>query len=260
MKFHFMLRGLDTSPESLKNITHKASESGFYSMLMTYHSRQEDFWIKSAKIIDDSIKMKMMIAIRTYAISPEYCAMMIAASNSLSKNKIILNVVAGDLHKDETSIADVIAINDLIATSQDRVAYTTKWLDKFRSLDIIKNQIPEIVISGTSEKSIYNLINYGDYGLAMLDYYTLGESEFPKEKGWMAATEIKIFKENEDIDSFINSKDPSVLKWIVYGNKEDVLNKLNEIEKSGVTDLLVSCDSSEGLEDLFSLIKETSSC
>lgn len=260
MKFHFMLRGLDTNPESLKNITEKASEAGFYSMLMTYHSRQEDFWIKSAKIIDDSIKMKMMIAIRTYAISPEYCAMMIAASNSLSKNKIILNVVAGDLHKDETSIADVIAINDLIATSQDRVAYTTKWLDKFRSLDIIKNQIPELIISGTSEKSINNLINYGDYGLAMVDYYTLGESKFPKNKGWMASAEIKLFKENEDRDIFINSKDPSVLKWIIYGNKEEVLVKLNEIENSGVTDLLVSCGSNDDLEDFFSLIKEVTFC
>ena len=172
MKFHFMLRGLDTNPKSLKDITVRASEAGFYSMLMTYHSRQEDFWIKSAKIIDDSIKMKMMIAIRTYAISPEYCAMMVAASNSLSKNKIVLNVVAGDLHKDETSVADVIDINDLIATSQDRVAYTTKWLDKFRSLDIIKNQIPEIVISGTSEKSINNLIKYMPIDRSSMDMLT----------------------------------------------------------------------------------------
>jgi hypothetical protein len=116
--------------------------------------------------------MKMMIAIRTYAISPEYCAMMVAASNSLSKNKIVLNVVAGDLHKDETSVADVIDINDLIATSQDRVAYTTKWLDKFRSLDIIKNQIPEIVISGTSEKSINNLIKYMPIDRSSMDMLT----------------------------------------------------------------------------------------
>lgn len=260
MKFHFMLRGLDTSPESLKNITEKASEAGFYSMLMTYHSRQEDFWIKSAKIIDDKIKMKMMIAIRTYAISPEYCAMMVAASNSLAKNKIVLNVVAGDLHKDETSVDDVIDINELIATSQDRVSYTTKWLDKFRSLDVIKNQIPEIVISGTSEKSINNLINYGDYGLAMLDYYTLGKSKFPKNKGWMASTEIKLFKQDEDRNAFINSKDLSVLNWILYGNKEEILLKLNEIESCGVTDLLISCSSNEELDDIFSLVKEASSC
>ena len=114
MKFHFMLRGLDTTPESLKNITVKASESGFYSMLMTYHSRQEDFWIKSAKIIDDSIKMKMMIAIRTYAISPEYCAMMCKSFYEISPNRLMLNIVSGDLHASETSVRDSVFIKDLI--------------------------------------------------------------------------------------------------------------------------------------------------
>jgi hypothetical protein len=248
MKFHFMLRGLDSNITYLRDITKKASDSGFYSMLLTYHSRQEDFWIKSARIIDDSIPMKMMIAIRTYAISPEYCAMMVAASNSIAKNKIVLNVVAGDLHKDETSVNDVIAINDLIATSQDRVEYTTKWLEKFTSLDLIKNQIPEIVISGTSEKSINNLINYGDCGLAMLDYYTVEKKEFPKNKRWMAATEIKLFKDNDN------------KKWTLSGNKKEILEKIIDIENIGVTDLLISCDKDQNLDELFSLIKEVSHC
>jgi hypothetical protein len=186
--------------------------------------------------------------------------MMVAASNSLAKDKIILNIVAGDLHRDETSVDDVIAINELIATSQDRVSYTTKWLNKFRSLDLIKDQIPEIVISGTSEKSINNLINYGDYGLAMLDYYMLEESKFPKNKRWMASTEIKILKDTEDKDEFINSKDPAALKWITYGSKEEILNKFNNAKNAGVTDLLISCSINDDLEDFFSLIKEVSSC
>lgn len=260
MKFHFMLRGMDTSPKSLKEITIKASDSGFYSMLLTYHSRQEDFWIKSASIINDEIKMKMMIAIRTYAISPEYCAMMIAASNSLSKNKIILNIVAGDLHKDETSVEDVIDINKIIATSQDRVSYTSRWLKKFKELEIIKNQMPELVISGTSQKSIDNLINYGDYGLAMVDYYTNGPNELPTFKNKMASCEIKIFKDNEDQSEFIKNCNPSSLKWTIFGTKNEILKKINYLESLGITDLLISSNNENDYDDFFNLIKEISKC
>lgn len=258
MKFHFMARNINTEFQALKKITQKASDSGFYSMLMTYHSRQEDFWIKSARIIDDSIKMKMMIAIRTYAISPEYCAMMLASCNSISNDKIILNIVSGDLHSDETSVEDIVEIKNLIENSEKRLKYTEKWLNKFKSLDLIKNQIPEIVISGTSKKSIENINNYGDYGLATLDYCLSNTNNFSKNKKIMAAAPIFIFENNENSNDILNAINPSRLKRTIYGTREEIYEKIKYIKSNGITDLLLNTDNEIQLQRLFEFIKDAS--
>ena len=70
-----MERGGDTSLDGLKTISSIVDEFGYESILLVYHSKIEDNWIKAARVLDTNHKFKYMPAIRTYAISPEYCAM-----------------------------------------------------------------------------------------------------------------------------------------------------------------------------------------
>ena len=63
-------------PENLKNIISYLDNFGYYSMLVVYHSRINDNWIKAARVVSKNQKIKFMIAMRTYAISPEYFSMM----------------------------------------------------------------------------------------------------------------------------------------------------------------------------------------
>lgn len=258
MRFHFMPRNSDSSVKSLSKLFQESSDSGIYSILLTYHSRQEDFWIKSAHIMNESIKTKAMIAIRTYAISPEYCAMMLAGFNSISKDKIMLNIVAGDLHSDETSVDDVIEINDLIKTSKDRVFYTTRWLKKFKSLDRIKDCTPEIVISGISDQAIYNLSNYGDYSLCMYDYLKENVDKFPKEKRKMCVLQVFISDGDAHKKEIYDGLDEGAKRWSFIGSKQEVLDQFLLMNSMGITDVLIT--SADDYKDLFSLIKGVEQC
>jgi hypothetical protein len=253
-----MPRSLDSSVESLSKLFKESSDSGIYSILLTYHSRQEDFWIKSAHIINEDIKTKVMIAIRTYAISPEYCAMMLAGFDAISKNKIMLNIVAGDLHPDETSVEDVIEINDLIKTSQDRVFYTTKWLEKFKSLGRAKSNMPEIVISGVSDQAIYNVLTYGDYSLCMYDYLKENIEKFPKEKRKMCVLQVFVSENDNHKKEIFDSLDDGAKKWSFIGNKTEILEQFILMNDIGITDILVT--SGEGYDKIFSIIKEIDQC
>ena len=111
-------------PENLKNIISYLDNFGYYSMLVVYHSRINDNWIKAARVVSKNQKIKFMIAMRTYAISPEYFSMMYNAFEEIVPNKLIFNIVSGDLHADENSINDVLLINHEINTVEKRVAYT----------------------------------------------------------------------------------------------------------------------------------------
>lgn len=258
MRFHFMPRSLDSSIESLSKLFKESSDSGIYSILLTYHSRQEDFWIKSAHIINEDIKTKVMIAIRTYAISPEYCAMMLAGFDAISKDKIMLNIVAGDLHPDETSVEDVIEINDLIKTSQDRVFYTTRWLKKFKSLDRAKSNMPELVISGISDQAIYNLLNYGDYSLCMYDYLKDNIEKFPKEKRKMCVLQVFISENDQHKKEIFDSLDNGAKRWSFIGNETEVLDQFLLMGDIGITDILIT--STEDYNKIFSIVKGINQC
>ena len=113
---HWMQRFDGGSPEELKTLSNVLEFAGYYSTLTVYHSQIPDYWIKIANIINPDHKLKYMIAMRTYAISPEYCAMMCEAFNELSPNRLILNIAAGDIQSDETSVSDVVAISNLLTT------------------------------------------------------------------------------------------------------------------------------------------------
>ena len=65
-----MERGGDTSIDHLKTISNIVDEFGYESILLVYHSKIDDNWIKAARVLDKSHKFKYMPAIRTYAISP----------------------------------------------------------------------------------------------------------------------------------------------------------------------------------------------
>ena len=119
-----MERGGKTSVDHLKTTSNIVDEFGYESMLLVYHSQLDDPWIKAARALDTNHKFKYMPAIRTYAISPEYCAMMCKSFYEISPNRLMLNIVSGDLHASETSVRDSVFIKDLIDTPEKRLKYT----------------------------------------------------------------------------------------------------------------------------------------
>lgn len=238
MRFHYMSRSIDTRTNEMQELAKKLADNGFYSILLTYHSKISDNWIKAARIASNDLNLKFMIAIRTYAISPEYCAMMSKSFNEFAENKLMLNIAAGDLHKDETSVEDVIEINNLIATSQQRVEYTRKWLDKFTSLQMIKNDMPELVMAGTSENTLLNVDTYGDYTLCMLHdrYKVLNKT---KKKKHILSFQVMIGDTEEEAKEHWDRLPEGQKLWAIYGTEDSVVDQFINLENEGITDIMI---------------------
>lgn len=179
-----------------------------------------------------------MFAVRTYSISPEYCAMMCEAFNMITPNRVILNVAAGDLKQEETSVQDVVAINNLLDTYEKRVEYTSEWLQKFTALPYLKNK-PEIVVSGTSLKTIENSEKYADAHLAMRSSYINGLKVKTKRK--IASTRIIVRDTKEEAFEIYDDEPSQMMKdSTVYGTEEEVIKQLKLMKLLGITDILCS--------------------
>jgi alkanesulfonate monooxygenase SsuD/methylene tetrahydromethanopterin reductase-like flavin-dependent oxidoreductase (luciferase family) len=229
----------DTSINGLDYISKIAHESMYYSVLLTYHSKQNDVWIKCARTLNTIHKFKYMIAIRAYAISPEYFAMMYKGFQEIDKNRLMFNVVAGDLHNNETSLEDLILIKEHLDTSQKRVDYLYQWIKKVKEL-IPSDFMPEIVMSGNSEKTLNYASEMADYNLCMIHDFIKTPDVFFKNKNRMVASAVVIRDSYEEAEKVINSSSiPHEKQWTIFGTEDQILEKIKEVKQIGATDFLI---------------------
>jgi len=229
-----------SSPKELRTLSNVLDYSGYYSVLTVYHSKLSDYWVKIANIINPEHRLKYMIAMRTYAISPEYCAMMCEGFNEISPNRLILNIAAGDIHSDETSRSDVVAVSDLLRTHEDRVQYTSEWLEKFIGLPLLKNK-PEIIVSGTSEKTIDNANKYADAHLSMYSSYKDSLKNKIKTKRVLVACIVIVRETKEEAQKIYDQlPDDMGKKSCLFGTENEIIESIEAMKSEGITDILIS--------------------
>lgn len=230
----------------IEDLSSTLDDAGYYSVLLTYHSLKSDAWIKCARALNLNHKLKYMIAIRTYAISPEYFSMMYNAFEEISPNRLMFNIVSGDIHQEESSVSDVIFINDLIDNSQKRVDYTSEWMKKIKSINKIKN-FPEIVMAGLSDKTLQIASEHADYTLCMIDNYKDSVEKFYKNKKRMVSAQIVIRENYEDAKKFVelNIAEKHKQSWTIFGSESDIIKEFSILEDIGVTDIMLRCNNND---------------
>ena len=251
-----MERGGDTSISHLKTISGIVDEFGYESILLVYHSKIEDNWIKAARVLDTNHKFKYMPAIRTYAISPEYCAMISKAFHNISPNRLMLNIVSGDLHEEETSVEDIIWFGKDLDTPEKRLKYTDDWILKFNSL--AGNTVSEIVMGGHSNETRIMAEKYNATHLAMLNMHkqSYTDPNFIKNTKQMLSFSIIINDSESDIKNML-SRSLGSERWTIHGNKDSVKEQIKNLKDLGATDLLVSPHPEDrNVSSIHYLIKE----
>lgn len=238
MYLHWMSVRDDSDLISLKRLSNTVNEAGYKSILLVYHSLLPDYMIKVARIMDPKHSFKYMFAIRTYAVSPELCAMMMHSFHEIDKDRVMLNVAAGDMKEEEDSVDNMVFISSQMETKDQRVVYTAEWIEKFLKHPMLIKK-PDIVISGTSEKTIESSEKYADIHLAMLSTYKEGFKVNTKRK--MASTIVIIRDTNEEAKAVANQEKNYMMRnSMVYGTEEVVIGKLKKLSLLGITDILVS--------------------
>ena len=208
-----MDRGGLNNPQDIKKMSEQLDKYNYYSMLLTYHSKNSDLLIKSLLAADKNINLKFMLAIRTYAISPEYLSMICDSYNQSFPNKLILNITSGDIHSEENSINDIPIFNEYLNTPEKRLDYTEEWTKKF--IEICSNKyLPELFMAGHSNKTREMANKFNATHISMLDMH------------------IKYLKENASI----NKKQLISLSILIKDN----INEAKEFLLKNNTTILVA--------------------
>lgn len=126
----FHENSMETAPILEKN--------NFSGVMYTYDPTEGDMFTRVAREIKTDGKIKYLVAIRPYTISPQYLYTISQSISEIAPNRLQINVVPGYIKDHEKNIGGILGeVNDL-SESLERSKYTIEFIKK---LDEMNNGI-----------------------------------------------------------------------------------------------------------------------
>lgn len=259
IRFHYMASTGDLSIQGLSDLSDKLDRYGYYSVLLVYSPYDGDFLIKVASILNKNHKIKYMPAIRTYALSPEYFGKICKAFDEIQKDRLMVNIVSGNIEKDENFLEDIVGIKSFIQSKEQRLFYTEEWIKKFLSLRHM-DSYPEIAMSGNSDKTIEmardnrftHIVNWHNY------QHSNERERYSKNHNTMVNFALVIRDSKEEAQQFLNKLSNQNAKyWTIAGTEEDFKEHVLYLSSLGIKDIQITTFSEDDqIDRIHNTIKE----
>lgn len=131
-----------------RKLSVELESSGFTGILFPWLSHIDDYFINIANKIDPEAKIKYMVAIRPYTVSPQYLSRTNRSMNKISENRILINFVSGWVSEEEKKVKGILGDVDDLSSSIERSSYLIKYIDRLNEIESI---LPNFYISVTNE-------------------------------------------------------------------------------------------------------------
>ncbi len=228
------------STEDIVEKTNILMSYRYSGMMLPYGQFMGDYLTKVARAIDDTQDFKYMIAIRPHAISPQYLSMILHSISSISKNRILINFVSGNIQEYEKKYGGIIQKPDDFSSNTERKHYLVDYIKEFSNITKNKDYRPKIMVSGFSNEVSNVVNNYADCIIMNYKMFIDNRSAFDSViKRKMMAFSPVIRNSREELELFKNSL-ISPPNDIFYFTPEEFKSFLSNLESNGVTDILIS--------------------
>lgn len=239
-----MWRGHPLSAVELRELSNGLEEIGYESLLLTFHSESPDYLIKSAAALVPGNKLKYMIALRPYHMSPQYCAMVTEGFNQIDSGRLIFNWIAGDSHNrlEEKPQMDVYGNIDTLDNIIKRTTFLRKFVEDYNSLSFVTKK-PEMVFSGYSDYTLETTRMFNGTSLSMIDDYRNYKDRFQGIENRMVAVSPIILDTQEDVEEykkFLPTRSSRFLSMSIVGTVNNVKKQLLDLELEGITDVMIN--------------------
>lgn len=252
-----MARDHELPLAKLSELIIKLDQTGYQSVLLLFGTKMSDFWIKTARTLDLNHKIKYMFAMRPYALSPEYLYMMTKSFNEIQNNRLMINFVSGEFYPEEINPTDPDGIDISIDDKEKRRLYVRKFVKKYKELFKENEERPIILISGAAPTAVRTAYDYGDYSLIMYKDFLFNPNTFKDIKNKMINFSVLIRDTEEEAADAVKSLNSIDKMNTVYGTKDYVLYRINDLKQYGINDILIDrAHCEENADYLHDFVKE----
>lgn len=206
MNFYWFGR---TTENDFKELSDQLEEAGFYGTLLPYVVGIGDYFVKISRYLTVGEKLKYIVAIRPYTISPQYIKMIIKSINQIDRGRVEINFVSGVIDEYEKDFNGIYGeINDS-SSFKERKKYLLDYLKVWNDMQATK---PYVYVSGMTEEIWDAVEKYADANMFAYEH---------------------ILKKNKTRE--INKK--RVIS-VCIKNIEDVQKSIDEVKALGYEDIM----------------------
>jgi|LakMenEpi08Jun12_1017391.scaffolds.fasta_scaffold01000_3 hypothetical protein len=187
-------------------ILDEIKNSNFDGVMFTYDATQGDIFTRIVQQLSTDEKIKYLVAIRPYTISPQYLCMINQSMNLIMGNRIQINLISGYVKDHEKNFGGIIGEIYDLSNKVDRSKYLIKYVDVLNTMPGNQNNShPLDFYVSTTNKYIEETVNkynnkiilpYKDYKNG---YWTI-DPTICNCCGMKISNRNKILKENLKLD------------------------------------------------------------
>lgn len=207
-------------------------EYNYSGALFTYSIDHGDYFTRIANTIDKEIDFKYMVAIRPYTISPQYLCMINNSMNTISKNRIQVNLISGILQEYEKDFGGVLGETNDLSSAIEKSEYLTDYIE---TIEKIKRKIPDYYVTITNEFVFSKASKLGSKMIIPYEDYKNNLYDLDNQKVMIAIAPI-IRKTKEELD---NKNFVSTLKNIGFFTYEEFDIFLKELKDKGIDEVMI---------------------
>lgn len=234
-----------------KNLSKNLELSGFNGVLFPWASNGIDYLTLIAHSIDVESTLKYMVAIRPYSVSPQYLAKINNTMNTISKDRVAINLVSGWVYEEEKKVGGIHGPITDLSSNIDRSNYLIEYVSVLNQL---KENAPDFYVSVTN----HVVFQKTDLNKIIVPYSWYKEKMFNLSVDKTMIHIAPIIRESQqEIENIQNNEWPQDTEFFT---KDKFKYFINELEQQGFDGVLLSNSLSElETQVIFKTIKEIKS-
>jgi alkanesulfonate monooxygenase SsuD/methylene tetrahydromethanopterin reductase-like flavin-dependent oxidoreductase (luciferase family) len=244
LNFGWMWRGSELNIKDLQALLHEFEQAKYEFMLFAINSEKADFVPKVAFLLDKNPKIKMMLAMRPYLLSPQYAAMLFAGFEQVDSGRLMVNWVNGH-NKGEGD--EVINFPSNFMDFDVRHKYVEEYFERLNRVFVVgQKNLPPQVIAINKDPTIALAKKHGMFPILHYEGFLKKHKKLAKEGFSRVFVElfVKVLKDGSDKEletkKIISSIDSGYIRNNTFiGYESDIISELERLEGLGVTDVLI---------------------
>ncbi len=208
-------------PGGIAKRSEDLEQNGFTGTMYPYGIFIGDYFTRIARNINKDSNFKYIVAIRPYAISPQYLHMICSSLEKISSNRISINFLTGWIYENEKKFGGIISeINDY-SSNVERSNFMIEYAKEFN-----KVSNTNFYISTTNEHVFNASSHYGFPMIVPYSWYKAGKFNITDQNITISVAPIidkDVLPNNQDADFF---------------TEKDFFNFLDECKKNNVNGII----------------------
>ena len=226
--------------------------SGVTGNLLTYHSKESDYFTKVARDIDIHKKIKYMVAVRPHVLSPEYLVRINKSIKEICKeDRLQINLVSGHISDEEYKMDTTLGTITNKSTDKERSDYLIKYIDLLNKLPL--EEKPDYYISVTNNFTFETALKYNDKMIMPYHKYIYDKVNLTDKRIMIYLAPI-MRKTQEELDN-LSGYDLKEIEEVKF-TYEQMTNLVNKLKDDGVEEMMLSSWKAEDIKVNLDFIRQ----